>query len=166
MHEMANTLSFKRRTKRPSLHGLRVQVVIDLQAKERLGCWRVRGASFVGIPVPFDRMTSTGARYADLPAECASALGIVVGATLPAPAMALFLKPDPRGGMGHLGLLRAIAAVLEGLAASLRVEICRADDFYAVETSDIFSGALQGVDQLLSLVESQTKPIVPMHRMS
>jgi starvation-inducible DNA-binding protein len=166
MHEMANTLSFKHRVEIPNLLGFRIDVAIDLQAEQNRGCWSVRGASFVAIHDPFDRVTSTGANYSDLPAECASALGIVVGATLPAPAMALFLKPGPRGGMDRLALLRAIAEVLEAFGASLRVEIYRADDFDAVEISDIFSEVLHSVDQLLWLVESQTRPIAPMRRMS
>jgi starvation-inducible DNA-binding protein len=166
MHEMENTLSFKHRAKIPNLLGFRIDVAIDLQAEGNRGCWGVRGASFVAIHDPFDRVTSTGANYADLPAECASALGIVVGATLPAPAMALFLKPGPWGGMDRLALLRAIAEVLEAFGASLRVEIYRAEDFDAVEISDISSEVLHSVDQLLWLVESQTKPIAPMRRMS
>ena len=48
----------------------------------------------------------TGTEYADLPAECAGALGIVVGTTLPVPATALFLKPGRRGGVDRLALYR------------------------------------------------------------
>jgi starvation-inducible DNA-binding protein len=166
MHEMANTLSFKNRPMIPSLLGLRADVAIDLQARETHGCWSVRGASFIAIHDPFDRVTSTDANYANLPAECASALGVVVGATLPAPATALFLKSGWRDGLDRLALLRAIAEVLEAFGASLRVEIYRADDFDAVKTSGIFSGALRSVDQLLWRVESQTRAIVPMRRMS
>ena len=166
MPEMASTLSFKRSAKIPSLLGLRVDVAIDLQPQEKRGCWSVRGASFVAVHDPFDRVTSTGANYADLPAECASALGIVVGPTLPAPATALFLEPGLRGGVDRFALLRAIAEVLEAIGASLRVEIYRADVFDTVETSSISSAALDCIDQLLWLVASQTKPIAPMRRMS
>jgi starvation-inducible DNA-binding protein len=166
MHEVANTLSFKHGVKIPSLLGLRVDVAIDLQAQEKLGCWSVRGASFMAIHDPFDRVTSIGTNYADLPAECASALGIVVGAALPAPATALFLKPGLRGGVDRLVLLRAIVEVLEAFRASLRVEIYRADTFNAVETSSTFSAALRCVDQLLGIVALQTKPIASTRRMS
>ena len=166
MHEMANALSFKNRPMIPSLFGLRADVAIDLQARETHGCWSVRGASFIAIHDPFDRVTSTDANYANLPAECASALGVVVGATLPAPATALFLKSGWRDGLDRLALLRAIAEVLEAFGASLRVEIYRADVFDTVETSSISSAALDCIDQLLWLVASQTKPIAPMRRMS
>jgi DNA-binding ferritin-like protein len=69
MHEMASTLSFKHCAKILSLLGLRVDVAIDLQTQEKRGCWSMRGASFVTIHDHFDRVTSTGADYADLPAE-------------------------------------------------------------------------------------------------
>lgn len=166
MHETANTLSFQHCAKMPSLFGLRVDVAIDLQAQEERGCWSVRGASFVAIHDPFERVTSTGANYADLPAECTRALGIFVGAALPAPAAALFLKPGLRGGVDRSALLRAIVEVLEAFGASLRVEIYRADAFKAVETSSTFSAALRCVDQLLGVVALQTKPIVSTRRMS
>ncbi len=166
MHELGNTLSFKHGAKLPSLRGLRVDVAIDLQPQEKRGCWSVRGASFVAIHDPFDRVTSTGANYADLPAECASALGIVVGAALPASATALLWKPGLRGGVDRLDLLRAIIEVLEAFGASLHVEICRAAGFDAVETLSIFSATLRCVDQLLWVVASQVKPIAPTRRQS
>jgi starvation-inducible DNA-binding protein len=166
MYQVANTLSFKHCAKIPRLPGLRVNVAIDLQAKEQVGCWSVRGASFIAIHDPFDRVTSTGANYADLPAECACALGIVVGAALLAPATALFLTPGLRCCVDRLALLRAIAEVLEAFSASLRVAICRAHSFDAVETSSTFSAALHCVDQLLGVVALQTKPIGSTRRMS
>jgi starvation-inducible DNA-binding protein len=166
MLETANTASFEHCTKMSSLLGLRVDVAIDRQAQEKRRCWSVRGASFVAIHDPFDRVTSPGANYADLPAECSSVLGIVVGAALPAPATVLFLKPGLRDGVDRLALLRAIAEVLEAFGASLRVEIYRSDDFDAVDTSGIFSGALHGVDQLLWVVASQTRAIALTRRMS
>jgi starvation-inducible DNA-binding protein len=151
----------------PSLLGLRVDIAIDLQAREKRGCWSVRGASFVAIHDPFDRVTSTGANYVELPAECASALGIVVGvAALPVPATALFLEPGPRDGVDRLTLLRAIAEVLEAVSVSLCIEIYRGDEFDAVETSGIFSAALRCIDQLLRVVASQTKPIASTRRKS
>jgi starvation-inducible DNA-binding protein len=135
MHEMANILSFKYCAKMPSLFGFRVDVAIDLQARGKRGCWSVRGASFVAIHDPFDRVTSTGANYADVPAESPSALCIALGALLPAPApaTALLLKPGLRGGVNRLTLLRAIAEVLQAFSVSLRVEIYQADEFDAVE---------------------------------
>ena len=163
---MADTLSFRHCAKIPSLLGLRVDVAIDLQAQEKRGCWSVRGASFVAIHDPFDRVTSPGANYADLPAECSSVLGIVVGAALPAPATVLFLKPGLRDGVDRLALLRAIAEVLEAFGASLRIALHRGDVFDAVETSSIFSAAVCSVDQLLWVVASQTTPIASTRRMS
>jgi hypothetical protein len=99
MHEIVNTLFFRHSANTSSLLGLRVDVVIGLQAQGKRGRWSVRGASFVSIQDPFDRVTWTGANYADLPAECPSALCIALGAPLPAPApaTALFLKAGPRG---------------------------------------------------------------------
>jgi hypothetical protein len=72
MHEMANTQSFKNRTKLPSLLGLRVDVAIDPQARETHGCWSVRGARFIAIHDPFDRVTSTDAARAARPADPSS----------------------------------------------------------------------------------------------
>jgi hypothetical protein len=73
----------------------------------------------------------------------------------------LFLEPGLRIGVDRLALLRATAEVLEAFGASLRVEIYRADVFDTAETSSIFSATLNCVDQLLWLVASQTKPIMP-----
>jgi len=162
MLRMAKTLSFKHHhTKLPNLLNLRVDLAIDLQAREPCGFWRVFSASFVAIHDPYDRATPTGANYADLPAQCASALGIVVGATLKIPATALFLKLDPRGCVDPMSLLRAIAEVLETFGVSLRVGINQADDIGLVETSGLFTGALHSVDQLILLVESRTKRLAP-----
>jgi starvation-inducible DNA-binding protein len=159
MHQMAITLSFKHHTQTPNLLDLRVDIAMDLQAQEKRGCWSVRGASFVAIHDPFHRVMSTDVNYADLPAECASALGIVVAATLQTPATALFLKPGPRGGVDRMSLLRAIAEMLEAFGASLRLGIDQADGLGAVETSGVFTGALHCVDQLLWLLADQADTV-------
>ena len=96
MNEMTNTLSLNHCAKLRSPSRLRVDAAIDLQAQEKRGCGSAPGASFAAIHDPL------GADYADLPAEGASALGIVVGATLPAPPTVLPLKPGLRGDIDRL----------------------------------------------------------------
>ena len=158
MHSTHNTLAETIREQSIELLNKHLAAAIDLHAQVKQAHWNVRGPGFIAIHELFDKVSEQVETYSDMIAERAGGLGGTAHGTIRAATERSFLIPYDLGIADENSHVFAVSASLAAFGQSVREAIGQATTYGDVNTADLFTEILRGIDQQLWFVESHTVP--------
>jgi starvation-inducible DNA-binding protein len=154
MFKTKNDLSEATRVKAIELLNARLADCADLQTQTKHAHWNVKGPSFIALHELFDKIYEDVADYVDTIAERAVQLGGTAEGTARMVAKRSTLPEYPANTVDGRGHVEALSSVLAAFGKAARKAINEANDLGDLDTADLFTEVLRGIDKWLWFVEA------------
>jgi starvation-inducible DNA-binding protein len=154
MHDSANTLPEQTRSRSVALLNRHLTAAIDLYGQVKQAHWHVRGPAFGAYHELFDQVAGVVEEYSDKIAERADTLGGTAAVTVHAAAQRALIEPYRLARTDASGHVGAVTDALASFGDSVRHAIAESDALGDLDTSQLFTEVLRGIDYELWFVES------------
>jgi starvation-inducible DNA-binding protein len=154
MFKTRNDLSEVIRVKAIDLLNARLADCKDLQTQVKQAHWNVKGPSFIGLHLLFDKINDAVEDYVDQIAERAVQLGGVAEGTARMVAKRSGLPEYPATAVDGRSHVDALSSALAAFGKLARKGIDQANELGDLDTSDLFTEVSRGIDKWLWFVEA------------
>ena len=154
MFKTKNDLPEATRVKAVELLNARLADCIDLQTQTKQAHWNVKGPTFIALHELFDKVNAAVEDYVDDIAERAVQLGGVAEGTARMVAKRTALSEYPASAVDGRSHAEALSSALASFGKAARKAIDQANDLSDLDTADLFTEVLRGIDKWLWFVEA------------
>ena len=154
MFKTKNDLSEATRVKTVELLNARLADCKDLQTQTKQAHWNVKGPNFIALHELFDKINEDVEDYVDDIAERAVQLGGVAEGTARMVAKRSSLTEYPLSAADGRSHVEALSSALAAFGKAARKAIGEANELGDLDTADLFTDVLRGIDKWLWFVEA------------